>query len=75
MPSPTARVMVYAIIGHYLATGERLFERIYVRCSDLFSDGSRVLVGNFDSDGLRVRDYWVGSPYVSIGLSSARKSN
>jgi hypothetical protein len=73
--TPTARVMVYAIIGHYLATGERLFERIYVRCSDLVSGGYRVRVGYFDSVGLYVNNYWGVNPYGYIGLSSARKSN
>jgi hypothetical protein len=72
--TPTARVMVYTIIGHYLATGERLFERIYVRCSDLGSGGFRVYVGRFGSDGLDVSGNWGGNPHGDIGLSSARKS-
>lgn len=73
--TPTARVMVYAIIGHYLNTGERLFENVYVRCSDVDSDGRRVLVGSFGSDGLGVGHYWDGNRDSDIGLSSARKSN
>jgi len=32
---PTAQVMTYTIIGHYLATGERMFERVYVRTSSM----------------------------------------
>jgi hypothetical protein len=28
--TPTARIVVYTMIGHFLATGERLFEKIYV---------------------------------------------
>ncbi len=71
--TPTAQVMVYTIIGHYLATGERLFENIYVRTSSLDSDGFRVDVGVFDAEGLDV-DIWDDSFRVSdIGLSSARK--
>ena len=46
--------MVYTIIGHYLATGERLFEHIYVRTSSVDSGGRRVGVGRFDSRGLDV---------------------
>lgn len=68
----TTRVMVYTIIGHYLATGERLFDETYVRCSD-FSNGLRVYVGCFDSNGLcisRDPDYW-RSPI--LGLASARR--
>jgi hypothetical protein len=73
--TPTARVMVYAIIGHYLATGERLFENIYVRCSDVDSGGFRVLLGRFDADGLFVSDAWDGHRDDDFGASSARKSN
>ena len=55
---PTAQVMVYTIIGHYLATGKRLFKEILVRTSSV-SDRpqnrlDRVYVGIFDSDGLTV---------------------
>ncbi|MCR4284061.1 MAG: hypothetical protein NUV64_01955 [Parcubacteria group bacterium] len=72
--TPKAQVMAYTIIGHYLATGERLFENIYVRCSDLDSDGDRVNVGSFDVGGLSVSYYWDYSRYGYIGVSSARKS-
>lgn len=73
--TPSARVMVYTIIGHYLATSERLFERNYVRCSDVFSDGRRVFVGDFDSKGLSVCHYHSdGTRHTYLGVSSARKS-
>jgi len=72
--TPTARVMVYTIIGHFLATGERLFEKIYVRCSDVDSDGRRVDVGYFDSGGLFVYDYWDDDRFDYFGVSAARKS-
>lgn len=71
---PTAQVMVYTIIGHYLATGERLFEHIYVRTSSVDSDGYRVYVGYFDSDGLDVYDYWDAYRDDDVGVSSARSS-
>jgi len=70
---PTAQVMVYTIIGQYLATGERLFEHIYVRISSVDSDGRRVFVGYFDSEGLRVVDYWGDGCSGGLGVSSARK--
>lgn len=73
--TPKARVMVYTIIGHFLATGERLFENIYVRCSDVDSGGLRVNVGYFGSDGLSVYVYWVVSRGGALALSSARKSD
>ncbi len=70
---PSARVMVHTIIGYYLATGERLFEHIYVRTSSVASDGYRVHVGVFDSGGLVVYGCWVGSRCGCLGVSSARK--
>lgn len=70
---PTAQVMAYTIIGHYLATGERLFENVYVRTSSVDSGGSRVHVGHFDSRGLHVCSYWVDSRRGNLGVASARK--
>lgn len=68
--TPSARVMVYTIIGHHLATGERLFERVYVRCSDLTSDGNHVYVGNFDANGLNVNNNWDDNRNDNLGVSS-----
>lgn len=72
--TPQANVMVYATIGHCLATGERLFPNLYVRCSDMDSRGLRGLLGYFGQDGLDVIHYWDDRRYVDIGLASARKS-
>ena len=71
--TPRAVVMVYTIIGHFKSTGERLFEKIWVRCSDLGSVGSRVNVGSFGAEGLSVDNDWDGSRNDDLGLSSARK--
>jgi hypothetical protein len=71
--TPKAQVVVYTIIGHFLAVGERLFENIYIRCSDLDSDGGRVDVGLFDAEGLRVGNDWGGVRDGGLGVSSARK--
>ncbi len=73
--TPKAQVAVYTMIGHYLATGERLFEKVYVRCSDLGSDGYRVRVGNFAAEGLVVSDSWDGGRDARLGLASARNCN
>jgi len=70
---PTAQVMVYTIIGHYLATDERLFKRIYVRTCSVDSGGGRASVGFFDPGRLFVcgwQDFYRG---VHVGVSSARK--
>lgn len=71
--TPKGQVVVYTIIGHFLATGERLFENIYVRCSDLDSDGDRVDVGSFDAEGLHFSSYWRGGRDGYVGLTAARK--
>jgi len=71
--TPQARVMIYTIIGHFLATDQRLFEDVYVRCSDVVSGGYRVYVGDFDSYGLDVDGYWDGYRRSDVGLASSRK--
>ena len=73
--TPTARVVIYTIVGHYLATGERLFENIYVRCSNVDSRGGRVHVGYFDRVGLHVGSHWDGRRYSDLGVTSSRKFN
>lgn len=72
--TPKAQVIAYTIIGHFLATGERLLENVYVRCVDLDSGGSHVRVGCFDAEGLYVHSYWGDFRCDGIGLSVARKS-
>jgi hypothetical protein len=71
--TPTARIVVYTMIGHFLTTGERLFKKIYVRCVDLDSDGRRVLVGRFESRGLSVYDWGDDRRDDGLGVSGARK--
>ena len=73
--TPTAQVLVYTIIGQYLATGERLFEKIYVRTSSVVSDGGRVSLGDFGATGLKVFNYWDDIRHGGLAVSSARKSN
>lgn len=71
--APKAQVMVYAIIGHFLATGERLFEKIYVRCVDLGSDGYRVLLGRFNAVGLYLDSYSDDNRYGHLAVAPSRK--
>lgn len=72
--TPTAQPMVYTIISHYLNTGERLFEKIYVRISSLDSDGLHVDVGFFDSSGLRIGDCCDRDRHSNLAVSFSRKS-
>ncbi len=67
-----AQVMIYTIFGYYLATGERLFENIYVRTSSVASNGERVHVGSFNSGGLAVGSYWADDRSGYLGVSSAK---
>lgn len=70
---PTARVMTYTIIGHFLATGERLFENAYVRCSDV-ADGCRIHIGYFNAkEGLNLGGASDGSRDSRVGVAAARK--
>lgn len=71
--TPLARVMVYTIIGYFLATGKRLFPDVWVRCSDLDSYGCRVSVGDFDRHGLLVHSVSDDRRFDYLGLASARK--
>lgn len=70
---PDARIMIYTIIGYFLNTGERLFEKIYVRTSSVDSDGYRVSVGCVDSYGLLVGFSWDGFRVGDLAVASARK--
>jgi len=70
---PAVRVMAYAVIGHCLATGERLLPSIYARCKDFSSGGCRVGLGGFDSGGLGVDGWRGGGARSGVGLASARK--
>jgi len=72
---PTAQVMVHIIIGHYLATSERLFEYLYVRTSSIDSDGRRVYIGHFNAEGLHLGRYWDNDRRDDLAISSARKFN
>ncbi len=69
----TAQELVYAIIGHLLATGERLVEQNYVRTSSVDSNGNRVYVSDVGLDGLGISDFWDAVRYDNEDLSSARK--
>lgn len=46
---PTARTMVYAIVGIFLATGERIFSDSAARCGDTYGADNRVYLGFFNS--------------------------
>jgi hypothetical protein len=70
---PTARIVVMGMVIHFLATGQRLFERCYVRTTDVGAEGTRVLVGRFDAVGLGVSSDWDGRRGDGLGVATLRK--
>ena len=71
--TPTVSVLAYTIIGHFLTTGEHLFEKTYVRTYSLDADGCRVYVVFFVSKGLYINRWQDDRRGDFIGLSGARK--
>ena len=70
---PSAAEMSWFITTFYKVRGIRLFEKVYVRCSDIDSGGSHVDVGLFDVWGLDVFSSWDSKRLAFLGLASARK--
>jgi len=70
---PHAQTMVYTIIGHYLASGERLFENICVRTASMTFNGSHICVGNFNLNGLAIINLWDSYRSNTLGVCCARK--
>ena len=70
---PAVRVLVYAMIVHYFATGERLFQDVHVRCADTLPPVGRALVGHFGSYGVTIHSDLDDYSNECIGLASERK--
>ena len=72
---PSAATVAFAAMLHFKATEQRLFEKCYVRTSDVDSDGRRVCVGDFDAGGFIVSSSgWDDDRYGGVlGLSASRK--
>lgn len=69
---PTARVITYTIVGHYLATNERLFGGIYVFCSDRNSQG-HIGIGYFDGFTIKIGYFRDDDRGEHFGLASQVK--
>ncbi len=67
------QVLVYTIIGHFLATGERLFEKAYARCSDLDANDHQIIVGFFTTGGLNIMRWHNTARHSRFGLSASKK--
>ena len=55
--TPNAQVMIYTVIGHFLATGQRLLENMYVRTSSSNSTNWYIYIGSFNPEGLVIMDH------------------
>jgi len=65
-----------AILTIYVVNnGERIAENWYHWSNSATSSGSRVIVGNFDSDGLVVNGYWDGRSWDCLRVALVRKFN
>jgi hypothetical protein len=69
---PSANVLVYTIIGYWIATGRKLFRKTYVRTSTTCLSGKRVYVGHTDG-GIRINYCWENCPKSYVGITSSRK--
>ncbi|MCL5017318.1 MAG: hypothetical protein M1155_01465 [Patescibacteria group bacterium] len=67
------RMAVYAALGHFLKTGERMFAEGMARCAELDESGRRITVGPFKEDGLRIQAWWDDSRAYFVGAASAHK--
>lgn len=70
--TPKGQVVVYTIIGHFLATGERLLENLCTRCSDQ-NYGSFIHIGFSIRKGLDVGGTTMTMADRKIGLLSVMK--
>jgi len=70
---PNAPEVSYAVTAYFKVRGIYLLRGKCVRTSSVDEDGSYIVVGNFDEDGLYVDYYWDGDRYGDLGVSSARK--
>jgi hypothetical protein len=66
---PQASVVTYALVGHYLATGEMFIDGLTVRCRDICTNGNQVRVGYGVRDP-RGEEIGLASMYVAASMRS-----
>lgn len=72
---PDVRVVAFAVIGYYLATGDRLFQRDIVRTNSTNMSGDHVYIGEFGEDGLRIGLHSDTFVATNLGVASKRKTS
>lgn len=71
---PSAAFLIYAVLGHAIAKGERLFEKTSLRCSDLTSGRFDVHISFWDRSWVHITDIH-GIPFerrCSISVASVK---
>lgn len=70
---PNAGEVSWGVTTYYMVRGVYLLPNFYVRTSSVYSDGSHVYLGGFDSVGLSVHHCFDAHRLGSLGVASARK--
>lgn len=73
MMVPNAAEATWALTTYKAVRDIYLLDKLYVRTSSVGSNGARVDVGRFDSDGLNVDGYWGDFQFSDLGVSASRK--
>jgi hypothetical protein len=68
----TATETMYDLMMYFQNNGERLLPNIYTWTNTRTSDGSLVMVGRFDSNGVHVRSYWPDYSDPRVGVCPSR---
>lgn len=71
--TPTARIMVYSMVGHFLASGEHSTREMYLRTADVHPSGERIYVSCFEGKTLIIAGRADGAEVDVLGLASMRK--
>jgi hypothetical protein len=66
---PTTAVLVFAIIVYFLKTGERLFEKEYLRTLDVCNTRQRISLAGFNTTGVHLHN-WPEFDYFHIKVAA-----
>ncbi len=73
MVIPNVAEVVWALTTYKAVRDIYLLENIYVRTNSVDSDGERMYIGHFNTDGLRVSNCWDYNRGYDLGVSASRK--
>jgi len=72
---PNTPEMVWGITRYKEVSNAYLLSNIYARTSSVNSDNNHVIIGGFDSGGLKISNRWDDGRRNRVGVSSARKKD